>query len=209
MSLSLHMCIQQRFTHKAHAANKALVWFFITVHEPKHINIYIIINRHFNNQLSDSRSSDLPVRISIIPAVEGLPTNFTQKRLLPRVNPTMFFEMFRVHERRIAHSTLKRSLSRVRRLHVIIQQASPLEPFTARLTLVPFIIVVRRPFMRLQVRPLTERRPTKLTLVRSFARVRPFMVTYFCFARERFTANAAYVRFVAGVHNRVHFEVVR
>lgn len=92
-----------------------------------------------------------PMSISIITTVKRLSAHLTHKRLLARVYPSVFLKVLRIDKCRLTHITFIRSFASMRRLYMIIQQSPPLESLTTILTFVTFIVIVGRPFMRLQI----------------------------------------------------------
>jgi len=87
-------------------------------------------------------------------------TDLAMIRLFARVNPPVLLEVLRVHEGGVAGGALVGPFAGVGGLHVVVQQAAPLERLGAFRALVPFVVVVSSPLMRLQVAALTEKQNT-------------------------------------------------
>jgi hypothetical protein len=98
---------------------------------------------------------------------------------------------------------------RVGRLHVVVQEATALEALAAVYAHIPFVVEVRRPFVRLQVGSLRERRPAHFALVGPLPCVGALVVPDLGLPGERLVADLADERSVPRVHDRVHLQVVR
>lgn len=100
-----------------------------------------------------SKSIEITMTISYNYTVSRY-THLTEVRFLSCMYAHVLLEMFRINERRCAYFAFVRPLAGVRRFYVIIQQSSPLKSFPAIVALVPFVVVMRRALMGLQIRPL-------------------------------------------------------
>lgn len=183
MPLTLHVLVKERLAHKPGPADQTLVRFFIRVHKP--------------------------VRVAVVATVERLAADLAQEGLLSGVYPSVLLEMLGVDERGVADVALEGPFARMCRLHVVVQQPAPLEPFAAVHADVALVVQMRGPFVRLQVGPLRKGGTAHLALVRPLPSVGALVVADLRLASESFVADGAHEGPVARVHDGVDFEVVR
>lgn len=207
MTLCLHVLIQQRFSHESCSTYQTFVRFFIRMNKS--------------------------MCITVISAVERFTTHFTQKRFFTGMYATVFLKMLWIDKRSLTDGTFEGSFTSMSSFCVVIQQSeqintfvkpkpnrtygsrnrlyyvpSPLESLSTILTFVTFVIVMSGSFVWLQIGTLTESGTAKFTLVRSLSCVSPFVVSYFRFSSKSFSTQTTHKRFVTGVDNGMHFQIV-